>query len=238
MTTGFPKPPTCLSIGLGISLFILSLLAFFHIPDIVKSTGTALMFVPAKLGIIDMVMPQDVVPQSIEHNPSTITISKPGHYLFYTNNYDLLVVNDAIASSDAKPWLNMQSAESGTKVEITMIERGLSIFDTPFARGRPVLMFTIIEPGTYQMRHPTRPGDYLYLVPDVTTGKETLITFVIVVEVALVGGVIVIMIRRRTAPSRELRKKMQANNRTRVERTWQERHPKQEEGSSRWKRPG
>ncbi|MCJ7432063.1 MAG: hypothetical protein MUO77_01105 [Anaerolineales bacterium] len=237
MTTGFPKPPTCLSIGLGISLFALSLLAFFHIPDIVKSTGTVLMFVPAKLGIIDMVMPQDVVPQSIEHTPSTITISKPGHYLFYTDNYDLLVINNAIAGSDAKPWMNMQSTKSGTKVEVTMIERGLSIFDTPFAHGRPVLSFTITEPGTYQMKYPTRPGGYLYLVPDVTTGKETLITFMIVVEVSLVGGVVVIMIRRRTAPSRELRKKMRANNRARVER-WQERHPKQEEGSSCWKRPG
>jgi len=41
----------------------------------------------------------------------------------------------------------------------------------------------------------------LYLVPDVTTGKETFITFVIVVEIALVGGLIIIMVRRRTAPS-------------------------------------
>jgi hypothetical protein len=238
MTTGLPKPPTCLSIGLGISLLILSLLAFFRIPDIVKSTGMVLMFVPAKLGIIDMVIPRDVVPQSIERNPSTITISKPGHYLFYTDNYDLLVINDAIAGSDAKPWLNMQLAESGTKVEVTMVERGLSIFDTPFAHGRPVLMFTITEPGTYQMMHPTRPGDYLYLVPDVTTGKETLITFVIVVEIALLGSVIIILVRRRTAPSRQLRKEAQANNRARFERTWQKRHPKQEEESSRRKRPG
>ena len=67
-------------------------------------------------------------------------------------------------------------------------------------------MFTITEPGTYQMMHPTRPGGYLYLVPDVTTGKETFITFVLVVEIALVGGLIIIMVRRRTAPSRQLRK--------------------------------
>ena len=238
MTTGLPKPPTCLSIGLGISLFILSLLAFFRIPDIVKYTGAALMFVPARLGIIDMVIPRDVVPQSIERNPSTITISKPGRYLFYTDNYDLLVINDAIAGSDVKPWLNMQLAESGTKVEMTMVERGLSIFDTPFARGRPVLMFTIAEPGTYQMMHPTRPGNYLYLVPDVTTGKETFITFVIIVEIALIGGVIIIVVRRRTAPNRQLQKEVQAHNRARVERFWQKRRPKQEDESSIWKRPG
>ena len=227
MTAGLPKPPTCLSIGLGISLFILSLLALFRIPDIVKSTGMALMFVPAKLGIIDMVMPQDIVSQPIEHNPSTITISKSGYYFFYTDNYDLLVINDAIAGSDAKPWLNMQSTESGVKVEVTMVERGLSIFDTPFAHGRPVLMFTIAEPGTYLMMHPTRPGNCLFLVPDLTTGKENFILFVIAVEVALVGMVIIIMVRRRTASSRQLQKEMQANNRARVERTWQKRYPKQ-----------
>ena len=227
MIAGLPKPPTCLSIGLGISLFILSFLALFRIPDIVKSTGLMLMFIPAKLGFIDVVMPLDVVPHSIDRNPSTITISEPGQYFFYTDNYDLLVINDAIAGTDAKPWLNMQSTESGVKVEVTMVERGLSIFDTPFAHGRPVLMFTIAEPGTYLMMHPTRPGNYLFLVPDLTTGKENLILFVIAVEVVLVGIVIIIMVRRRTASSRQLQKEMQANNRARVERTWQKRYPKQ-----------
>ena len=88
-------------------------------------------------------------------------------------------------------------------------------------------MFTIAEPGTYLMMHPTRPGNCLFLVPDLTTGKENFILFVIAVEVALVGMVIIIMVRRRTASSRQLQKEMQANNRARVERTWQKRYPKQ-----------
>jgi len=88
------------------------------------------------------------------------------------------------------------------------------------------------------MMHSTRPGNYLYLVPDVTTGKETFITFVIIVEIALIGGVIIIVVRRRTAPNRQLQKDVQAHNRARVERFWQKRRPKQEDESSIWKRPG
>lgn len=239
MTTGLPKQPSCLSIGLGISLFFIALLAFFRIPEIVKYTGTALMFVPAKLGIIDVVMPNDVIPLSIDRSPSMLTITKPGDYFFYTSNYDLLMINDAIAGTDAKPWLNMQAVESGNAVKITMIERGLSFLDTPFAKGRPVLMFTITEPGTYRITHPTRPEDYLYLVPDVITGKEPLIVVVMIFEIALIGGIIIFIFRRQTASTRQTIKDLQASNLERVERTRQKRAQNQEEEkTSRWKKPG
>ena len=233
---GLPKRPTCLSIGLGISLFILVLLAFFRIPDIVKYTGAALMFMPAKLGIIDMVMPQDVVPISIERSPSTLTISKPGRYAFFTGNLDILMINDAIAGTDNKPWLNMQAVETETKVEMTMVERGLSFFDTPFAQGRPVLLFAIVEPGAYRMFHPTRPGDYLYLVPDVTTGKESFLVFVIFAEIVLVVGAVFFVFRRRIATGRQRRREEIEKNRARVEQTWKKRQAKPEEEPSRWRK--
>ena len=238
--TGHPNRPSCLSIGLGIALFIMATLAFFRIPDIVKYTGAALMFVPAKLGIIEMVMPRDVVQISIDRTPSTVTISKPGRYAFYTSNLDLLMVHDAIAGTETKPWLNMYpSGNEEVNIKMLMIERGLSFFDTPFARGRPVLLFTITEPGTYQMFHPTRPGDYLYLVPDVTTGKETFIAFVIFVETALIVCVILFIFRRRIAESRQKRKEEIERNRARVEQTWNKKKDKQvkpEEVPSRWKK--
>ena len=239
MTIGYPKQPSCISIGLGISLFILATLAFFRIPAIVKYTGMALMYIPAKLGIIEMVMPGDVIPISIERSPTTITVSKPGHYVFYTSNLDLLMINDAIAGTDTKPWLNMRLAETETKVDLTVVERGLAFFDTPFARGRPVLLFTIDEPGTYHMKHPTRPGDYLYLVPDVTTGKETRIVIVVVMEIALVVGAVLFAFRKRIVTSRQRRREQLEKNRVRVEQTWKKRKEKQvkpEEETSRWKR--
>jgi len=239
MTTGYPKQPSCSSIGLGISLFVLAIIAFFYIPDIVKYTGMALMYIPAKLGIIEMITPVDVVSISIDQSPSIVTISNPGRYAFYTNNLDLLEINDAIAGTDAKPWLNMRAIETDKNIDLTMVERGLSFFDTPFARGRPVLLFTIAEPGTYRMQHPTRPGNYIYIVPDVTTGKETYIIFVVFVEMVIFGGSVLYTFRKRIAASRQKRRDELEKNRARVERTWKKIKRKQvkpEEESSRWKK--
>ena len=218
MTTGLPKPPTFRSIFFGIVLFIIALLAFLRIGDVVKYAGTALMYIPAKLGLIDMVMPKDVIPLPLEENPSLITIPSPGQYVLYLNNYDMLVVHDAIVAGDSEPWMKLQSEDLDTQVELTLIGRGLTWYDTPFARGRPVVTFTIDEPGTYEFTHPARQ-DYMYLVPDTMTGKEARITFWVLAEIALIGGVIFYIVRRRTASIRAQRIKTQAENRARVEAT-------------------
>ena len=228
MTTGLPKPPTFRSIVLGIVLFIIALLAFLKIPDVVKYSGAALMYVPAKLGLIDMVLPKDVIPLPLEENPSSITIPSPGQYVMYLNNYDMLVVHDAIVARDSEPWMKIQLEELDTEVELTLIGRGLAWYDTPFARGRPVVTFTIDQPGTYQFTHPARQ-DTMYLVPDTMTGKESLITFWVLAEIALIGGVVFYIIRRRTASRREQRVKTQAENRARVEDTWKRIEKRKEE---------
>ena len=101
--TGLPKQPTCLSIGMGISLFVLFFLAFFRIPDIVKYAGAGLMYVPAKMGLINMVEPQDVIPMALAENPSLVTIPSPGRYIMYINDYDLLVVHDAVVEGNSHP---------------------------------------------------------------------------------------------------------------------------------------
>ena len=217
--SGLPKPPTFSSIILGIALFVIALLAFLRISDVVKFSGTALMYVPAKLGLIDMVMPKDVIPLPLNENPSLITIPSPGRYVMYLNNYDLLIVHDAVAEKDSDPWMKLQSEELGTQVNLTLFDRGLAWYDTPFAPGRPVVTFTIEQPGTYQFTHPARQ-DYMYLLPDVVTGKESQITFWVLVEVALIGGAVFYIFRKRSAPIRGKRLKIQAENRTRVEDTW------------------
>ena len=216
MTTGLPKPPTMGSIVLEIALFIAALLAFLRLPDIIKYTGTVLMYVPAKVGLIDMVMPQDVIPMSLAKNPSSVTISSPGRYILYVNNYDLLVIHDAIVEGNSKPWIKIQSEDFGTEVAITLIGRGLAWYDTPFAPGRPVVSFIIDQPGKYLIIHPTRP-DTAYFVPDTLTGQESRITFWVLTEIALIGGVVIYIVRKRTASRRQLRSKVLAENRARVE---------------------
>lgn len=216
MTTGLPKQPSIVQIVTGIGLVILAFLAFLRLPDVVKFTGAALMYVPAKIGLIDMVMPEEVVPLPLTENPSLISISSPGQYLLYLDNHDLLVIHDAVVEGDSHPWLKIQPENHESEVDLTLIDRGLAWYDTPFASGRPVVTFTIDQPGTYRITHPARP-DTAYVAPDTITGKETQITFWVLAEIALIAGAIFYVARKRSAPKRKQRIEMRAQNRARVE---------------------
>ena len=228
MTTALPKQPTISSIVIGIALVIVAFLAFLRLPDIVKFTGAILLYVPAKVGLIEMVTPKDVIPLPLADNPSSIKIPSPGQYLLYLNNYDLLVIHDASVARNSKSWIKIQAENLDTEVEITLIGRGLAWYDTPFAPGRPVVSFKIDQPGTYQVVHPTR-SDIANVVPDTITGKESLLTFLALVEIALTGGIVYHIVRKRTASKRQQRINLQAQNRARVEDNWRRIRKKAEE---------
>ena len=236
MTTGLPKPPSIGSIVLGIFLAILAFLAFLRLSDVVKFAGAALMYVPAKVGLIDMVKPQDVIPLPLAENPSSITIPSPGSYILYLNNYDLLAIHDAVVAAHGRSWIKFQSEELGSEVDITLIGRGLAWYDTPFAPGRPVVTFKIDQPGVYQVIHSARP-DTAYLVPDTLTGKESIITFWVLVEVAVIGAVVFYFVRRRTASRREQRINIREQNRARVKSTWERIEKRAEEKRKEEDRP-
>jgi hypothetical protein len=241
MSNGLPKQPTFRSIALGIVLFVIVLVAFLRIPDVIKFSGAAIMFVPAKLGLIDMPMPKDVVPLPLDQNPSEITFTSPGQYMMYLNIYDLLVVHDAVVAKNSDSWMKIQSEDLGTNIALTFIGRGLAWYDTPFAPGRPVVTFTIDQPGTYQFTHPARPLQYMYLVPDTVTGNETWITFWMLAEIVLIVGVVIYIVRKRTATRRRQQVNIQAQNRARVESTWnrideRKKEKQREDDQPHWKK--
>jgi hypothetical protein len=89
-------------------------------------------------------------------SPTPITFTRQGNYAFFTDNYDLLVINDAILASGSKPWLNIETG-SGDNIHINLVSRGMAFYDTVFAKGRPAATFIVVSPGTYVMSHPTRP---------------------------------------------------------------------------------
>src|SRR3989337_2726747 len=126
MTTGYPPQPIFRSILAGIFLVILMLFALLQLGIITKYIGAVFMFLPNKLGLVDIVYPQDVKTVDFSHSPTAVNFTKNGEYLLYTNNYDLLVVHDSVLGSEASPWLNALS-ENGEPVKIEMIERGLSL---------------------------------------------------------------------------------------------------------------
>ena len=188
MTTGTPPQPTFRSIFAGIAIVLLIFLGFLSLSNLVKYVGAALTFIPGKLGLIHVVSSNEVMPVDMSTSPTKLTFTKPGRYSFFTDNYDLLVINDAIIESKGKPWLKIFT-ESKDEIEITLIERGLAIFDTPLAKGRPAATFEITEPGMYTMNHPTRPM-VAYIVPDYTTGRENWIVFLMISQIMVIVWIV------------------------------------------------
>lgn len=197
MNSGLPPQPTIRAILGGIALLVILILAILNIPIIFKYIGATLTFIPSQLGLFQVVSRNEVMPVDMNSNPTSITFTKPDRYLLYTDNYDLLTVNDAIVAVNGKPWLNIQS-ESGEPVQVVLIERGMTIYDTPFARGRPVASFEIIHSGVYTLVHPRKPVN-IYIVPDYLSGSEGKITFFICLEIVFVVLVILYFSRKRRA---------------------------------------
>lgn len=195
MTNGLPPQPTFRSIFGGIALVMILILAILNIDKIIKYTGAGLTFIPSKLGLFPVVSRVEVVLVDMRSTPTWLTFFKPGHYLFYTDNYDLLVINDAIISANSKPWLVIQT-DSGEPIQVNLIERGMAIYDTPLARGRPVASFEVVHPGLYAISHPRRPIN-AFIVPDYTNGYESTISFFMWLQVVMVILLIWVIKRRR-----------------------------------------
>lgn len=197
MIDGLPPQPTFRSIFGGIALVLILILAVLNIDKIIKYAGASLTFIPSKLGLLPVVSRNEVMPVNMHSTPTSVTFTKSGHYLFYTDNYDLLVINDAIILAKSKPWIIIQT-DAGESIQVSLIERGMTIYDTPLARGRPVASFEILNPGVYAIAHPRRPIN-AYIVPNYTSGNERTISFFMWLEVLIVVSVIWGFKRRRRA---------------------------------------
>ena len=215
MTAGAPPNPSYRSIFLGVLLAVLLLAAVLRLADIVKLAGATLMFVPGHLGLVDVVARDQVIELSFSASPTPVDFVAPGAYLLYTNNYDLLVINDAVLESDAPPWLSATAA-SGEPVDLELVERGLVPFDTPLARGRPVARLLIPAGGQYSIVHPRRPAQ-VYIVPDYITDRIGFLTLVSVTQVGIAGVVASSFISRRTRARRARAKALASSALSRIE---------------------
>jgi len=173
------------------------------------------MFLPDQVGLIDMVYPKDVQSIDFAQTPVSVDIQKAGHYLIYTNDYDLLTINDSILKSHAKPWLNAESKD-GEIINVELVSRGLILFDTPFASGRPVVRLFFPGSGEYQFFHPTRPIR-VDLVPDYLTGNEATLVLFLILQVTIFGLPLYRYGIKRMKLSRDRRILIQQRNRERVE---------------------
>jgi hypothetical protein len=112
-----------------------------------------------------------------------------GTYEIFTSNYELLSISMQFEESTSASWFHVTNPRTGERYEVSYVTRGLMPYDSPFADGRPVLRFSLDEPGVYRLNFPTPPAASVFFVPDTTTGKEWLIWLVYLGEVGLILGV-------------------------------------------------
>lgn len=174
--TGY-KSPRVYAIAVGIGLFLILLLAFFSLSQLAKSFGSIFLFLPDQLGIIQTPTRAEIATLEMAGRSSTVLkFDQPGLYTVYTNDHDLLVINDELIAHRLAPWLKINARESGQAVRVEYVERGLRLYDTPLAKGRPIHIFHIETPGLYDVQHLTKDAVITFL-PDYMTGNEDLLIF-------------------------------------------------------------
>lgn len=177
--------PKITSILIGVLLFIVLLVAFLSLGDILKYAGAPFLFLPCKLGMVEEVSSNEVVSFRLESRQTSLKFAAPGHYVLYTADYDLLTISDEIGISGSPPWLNINNTAAGEAVEVVYVNRGLRMYDSVLARGRPIYRFLIENPGVYTLDYPTRKAQ-VSILPDATFGKETMLFLAYALQIGVI----------------------------------------------------
>ncbi len=199
--SGEPQSPTFRAMLVGIVIVIIAVMLVCALGDVLKIAGSPFLFIPGALGIIQTVGPEDVRTVEMAESPTLVRLLHPGLYAVYVDNPDLLTITDALINANGNPWLKVKALDTGEKIPATLIDRGLRLYDTPYAKGRPVINFAITRAGAYELTHPRR-SITMSIVPDYSTGHETLFTLIYLVQIALVAGIVLFFWRRRTRTER------------------------------------
>jgi hypothetical protein len=190
------RSPRLTSVIGGILLALVLLISLCMMGSVVKSVGAAVYFLPARLGVLPDVRAADVAVLDMQHSPSMLAFARAGRYHVYTADLTLLETASLLDASSVKPWMVVRSASSGVEVPVTVVARGVRPYDTPYAPGRPILAFTLPGPGQYTLSHPSRQAK-MAIVPDQTTGKESLFLIAAVAELTLLCGAVALIARWR-----------------------------------------
>lgn len=190
------RPPRVGTIGLGIGLFVVLLILVCSLSQGVKWAGAALLFLPERLGLAEPVHRAEITPLDMQISPLQVSFAYAQAYHIYTSDYDLLVISDVLAQSDAPAWLTVIQSGTDARVQVTILGRGLMPYDSPLAAGRPVLAMQIEEAGSYILDFPTRKAT-MTIVPDRTTGREAAILTTFAVQLAVLAAPLAVALYRR-----------------------------------------
>jgi hypothetical protein len=230
--SGEAKAPTFRAMLIGIVSVIIAMMLVCALGDVLKIVGSPFLFIPGALGIIQTVGPEDVRTIPMSDSPTIVRLLHPGLYAVYVDDADMLTITDALINSNGHAWLKVEALDTGEQIPTTLIDRGLRLYDTPYARGRPVINFAITRPGAYELTHPRR-NITMSIVPDYSTGRETLFTLIYLVQIALVAGIVVFFWRHRTRTERKAAKTEREAWITRANAYWEKRATEQKKRNSK-----
>jgi hypothetical protein len=206
----------------GVLIFFVVVLVFSSLDNVVKTLGRILMIVPSQMGFYPLSSADEVVPVNLASNPTSLTFIHAGTYQIFADDYDLLNITLQIENSQGSSWLVVKSEPSGENIPVSFVHRGLRLYDTPYAAGRPIFSIVIPSPGEYQLSHPSRPAS-IYFVPDQTSKYAGTILISFVVEIALLVGLVSIYLRSRHRMQNARIREIEARTRERAEQFWKTR---------------
>ena len=190
------RPPALRSMFGGCLLTLIVLVPLVFISNTVKYVGLPFWVLPQALGLIPKVSAADVRSLDLSSSPSTIELPAPGPYLVYSDNYELLELTLLLEQQQALPWLKLTNVETGATVPTEFVARGLMPYDPVVVPGRPILRFVILDAGVFETTHLTR-SSAVYVVPDYTTGAETELFLVALLQLAVIVAMVRWLILRR-----------------------------------------
>jgi len=206
------RAPRVRDIGLALLIGVALLIAFLKLGDVVKWVGALLYYVPARLGLVEQAGSGEVQRYNLNTMPELVSFAEPGRYALYTGDYDLLTITDALRRSERDPWLTITDVDTGQRIPLEFVGRGMRVYDSHSAPGRPVLTFVIPRPGFYRMEHTTRPA-LIAFARDYVTGNEGKIAAVFAAEPALLAAPFVVFYGGRYRRKQAVRRQMQRTRR-------------------------
>lgn len=189
------RPTSGRAIILGIIAFIILISIFCGLAGVLKILGAPFMFLPQQFGFIPKVTRADVYSYEMRQSPVNETFDRVGEYAVYTGDIDLLLITDQLLAAEGNPWINVVNTNNGEKIPVDFVRRGLIPFDSPLADGRPVYIFEIKEPGTYQLSFPRRYAT-VFILPNNIVGYESPILVFTIIQLIILAYPISILIRK------------------------------------------
>lgn len=218
--SGEVRSPRYRDIGLALVIGIIALIAFLKLGDLVKQAGALLYFLPARFGLLEQAGRDEVWRYQLNTMPEVISFGEPGRYAIYTGDYDMLTITDALKEAEGASWMTVTAVDTGERIPVEFVKRGLRPYDNHLAPGRPVMTFTIPRSGFYQLEHTTRPAA-IGIARDYVTGREGRTTAVFVAETLLVLTPLAVVFGRRYGRTRGARRQVQRQRRADADAVFQ-----------------